>query len=83
MFQRKRLIQLPLMGAILLGLLAVLFFVGRKRAPKPDPADKVHTHKVETHPDEVRKYWTEDKMRKAQPAPMPHTDNLKPGKDKM
>lgn len=80
MFQQKRLIQLPLVGIILLGLLAVLFFAGRKRASKPDPEANVHTHKVETSPDDVRKYWTEDKMRQAKPAPMPSTTDLKPGK---
>lgn len=81
MLQQKRLLQLPLVGVILLCLLAVLFFAGRKRASKPDPSDKVHTHTVEKRPDEVRKYWTEENMRKAKPAPMPQTDDLKPGKE--
>ncbi|MGH2507945.1 MAG: hypothetical protein ACRDHZ_11160 [Ktedonobacteraceae bacterium] len=81
MLQPKKLIQLPLFGAILLGLIAVLFFVGRKRSSKPDPDAKVHTHTVEKSPDEVRKYWTDDKMRKVKPAPMPSTNDLKPGKE--
>lgn len=82
MLQPKRLIQLPLIGAILLCVLAVLFFAGRKHAAKPDPADNVHTHTVKTSPDDVRKYWTDDKMRKVKPAPMPSTTDLKPSKDR-
>lgn len=82
MLQQKRLISLPLVGVILLCLFAVLFFAGRKRANKPNPSDKeVYTHTVEKRPDEVRKYWTEENIRKAKPAPMPQTDNLKPGKE--
>lgn len=76
MSQQQRLIQLPLAGALLLCLLAILFFVGKKRPAK----DGVSKHVVKTRPDDVRKYWTEEKVRGAKPAPMPHTTDLKPGK---
>ncbi|MEO7022151.1 MAG: hypothetical protein ABI234_18525 [Ktedonobacteraceae bacterium] len=78
MSQYKRLIQLPLVGMILLCLLATMFFAAKKRSTKPDP----EKHTVGTHPDDVRKYWTNDRMRKAKPAPMPSTDDLKPGKER-
>ncbi len=76
MSQQQRLIQLPLAGAFLLCLLAILFFVGKKRPAK----DGVSKHVVKKHPDDVQKYWTEERIREAKPAPMPHTTDLKTGK---
>jgi hypothetical protein len=67
--QQNRLIQLPLVGVIVLALLLGLFLAGRKRVSK---LGKVVGHKVETSAEEVQKYWTAERMRNAQPAPMPH-----------
>ena len=80
MSQQQRLIQLPLAGAILLCLLAIAFFATQKHPAKSEATGGVSKHVVKKNPDEARKYWTNDRMRAVKPAPMPHTNDLKPGK---
>jgi hypothetical protein len=82
MVQRHKSIRVPLIGAILLGLLAgvLLFAAARKRLAKPDAASGVEKHSVDTPSGDVLKYWTEDKMRSAKPAKMPKVKSLKPAK---
>ena len=85
MSKQRGLIPSPLIGALLLGLLgvfALVLFAAKKRPAKPAPESDSSVHRVETHPDEVRKYWTAEKMRAAKPAPMPKTNDLKPGKER-
>lgn len=84
MSKQQRLIQPSLIGALLLGLLGLLAFVlfaAKKHPAKPKADGNDGVHRVEKRPDEVRKYWTAEKMRAAKPAPMPQTDDLKPGKE--
>lgn len=78
MAQPQRLIQLPLVGAILLSLLAGVFLT-RRWFLQSDASDKVVKHHVPTPPAEVLKYWTADKMRKARPAKLPQVDNQERG----
>ena len=67
---------LPVIGAVLFGLLLgmYLFLFGRKRNEKRNAGGPVARHTEEKRPDEVLKHWTEERMRKAQPAKMPHLD---------
>jgi len=74
MSQQRRLIQLPLVGMILLGLLVGVYLVAWKHFSKPDASDKIIKHTVGTHSEDTLKYWTKDKMRKAKPAKMPKVD---------
>jgi hypothetical protein len=73
-------IQLSLIGIVLLGLFIGVYLIAGKRFSKPNPADAVIKHSVETPPDEALKYWTADKMRNAKPAPMPNVTPLDRGK---
>ncbi len=74
MFQLLRRIQLPLIGALLFCLLVGICLVAWKRFAKPDPADTIVKHAVNTPSDEVLQYWTADKMRNARPAALPNID---------
>jgi hypothetical protein len=76
MSRQKRLIQLPLVGTILLCLLAGLYLVARKRSSKPDPSATIIKHSVETSSDDALNYWTTDKMRAAKPVELPNVDAL-------
>jgi flagellar basal body-associated protein FliL len=76
MSQQSRLIQLPIIGMFLLGLLAIAFWVGRKRSSHQEPASAVRKHTVETSSEDALKYWTADKMRKAKPAKMPNVKGI-------
>jgi hypothetical protein len=82
MRRRYRFVLLPVVGLILLGVLASLFLVGRKRkgSPTPDTSDAIIKHPVETDPNEALKYWTEEKKRKARGTNMPNVKDLNPGK---
>jgi hypothetical protein len=40
-------------------------------APRPGPADSVGVRAEPQDPEAVREYWTPERMRDAQPAPMP------------
>lgn len=82
MLQKRSLIQLSLVGAIVLALLLGLFLTGRKRMSKPDPAAGVARHSLKTPAEDVQKYWTAEKMRDAKPAPMPHISGVKEGKQR-
>jgi hypothetical protein len=74
MVQQQRLIQLPLAGALILGFLAALYLFVWKWFAKPEHEPGVSNHSTGKSAEEVRKYWTAEKARKAQPAPMPHID---------
>lgn len=80
MLQKRSMIQLSLVGAIVLAVLLGLFLTGRKRMSKPDPAAGVARHSLKTPPEDVQKYWTAEKMREAKPVPMPHIAGAKEGK---
>ncbi len=69
MLQKRSMIQLSLVGAIVLALLLGLFLTGRKRV-----------HSLKTPAEDVQKYWTAEKMRAAKPVPMPHVSDVKEGK---
>lgn len=76
MSRQQRFIQLPLVGALLLCLLAIAYLVVRKRSSQPDPSDKVAKHRVDTPADDALKYWTADRKRHAKPANLPNVNNL-------
>jgi hypothetical protein len=76
MTQQQRRIYLPLVGIVLLCLLASLYLAAWKRFSKSKPSKKITKHKVETPPDEALKYWTEDRMRDAKAAPLPNANIL-------
>jgi hypothetical protein len=82
MLQQRRSIQLPLIGIILLGLLVgvgvALAMAARKHGAKEDDAAGVARHSVSTSAADTLKYWTEERMQSAKPAPMPEAKNLKP-----
>lgn len=80
MFQQRRRIQLPVVGAILLCLLVGVYLFAVRRSTKPDPASPIERHTVETSAADALKYWTKDKKRKAKPAELPHVNEGKPGK---
>ena len=79
MLQQRRFIRLPLVGVLLLGLLAgaYLAMAARKRLAKADDAG-VTRHSVDTSAEDALKYWTEERMRNAKPAKMPKVKNVKP-----
>ena len=79
MLQQRRFIRLPLVGVLLLGLLAgaYLAMAARKRLAKADDAG-VARHSVDTSAEDALKYWTEERMRNAKPAKMPKVKNVKP-----
>lgn len=73
-----RSIRQPLIRAILLCLLTGVAALAWKWFSKPDPEAAIIKHTMQKNPDDVLKYWTEDKKRKARPARMPQVDSLKP-----
>ena len=81
MIQQQR-FRLPLIGMILLGLLAgvgvALAMAARKQGAKDDDGAGVARHSVTTSASDTLKYWTEEKMQSARPAKMPKAKNLKP-----
>lgn len=80
MTQRQRLIYLPLAGIVLLSILTAIYLAAGKRKEKSEHADGVAKHTVEKPAEDVLKHWTADRMREAQPAPLPTTNALKPKK---
>ncbi len=80
MSRQQKLLYLPLVGLILLGLLAGAYLVAWKRFSKSAPSPRIIKHPVETPADEALKYWTADKMRHAKAAPMPNVNDLDQGK---
>ncbi len=80
MSRQWRLIQLPLVGALLLCLLGSVYLFVYKRFLKPNPSAAIVRHSVETDPNEALKYWTMDKMRNAKPVDLPNVDTLDQGK---
>jgi hypothetical protein len=74
MSQQHRLIQLPLVGTIILCLLAIVYLIACKRSSKPGPSATIIKHPVDTSSDEALKYWTADKMRNAKAANLPHVN---------
>src|SRR6202011_1410880 len=77
MFRQQKLIYLPMVGTILLGLLVGVYLAAWKRFSKSDPPASIMKHSVETPSDDVLNYWTADKMRNARPARLPHVSALK------
>ena len=71
MSRQKKFIYLPLVGTVLLCLLAGVYLAASKRFSKSTSSSKVIKHSVETPADETLKYWTADRMRNAKAAPMP------------
>ena len=73
--------RLPLIGMILLGLLAgvgvALAMAARKQGAKDDDGGGVARHSVSTSAADALKYWTEEKMQSAKPAKMPKTKKIK------
>jgi hypothetical protein len=80
MSRQQKLIYLPLVGAILLCLLAIMYMMARKRTSKSNPSDAISKHSVDTSPEKALKYWTADKMRQAKAAEMPNVST--PGRRK-
>jgi hypothetical protein len=80
MLQQRRFVQLPLIGVLLLGLLAGVFLAmaARKRLAKAGDAAGVVGHSVDTSAGDALTYWTEERMRNAKPAKMPKVKNIKP-----
>lgn len=78
--QRQRLIYLPLTGIALLCILTAFYLAAGKRKAKSEHSDGIAKHSVETPAEDVLKHWTADRMREAQPAPLPTTNALKPKK---
>ncbi|GAC1555700.1 MAG: hypothetical protein PVS3B3_02110 [Ktedonobacteraceae bacterium] len=71
MSKQRRYIYWSLVGTTLLSLLVGVFLFARKRFSKSTPPTKVIKHAVETSSEDALAYWTADKMRDAQPAPLP------------
>lgn len=80
MSQQQKFLYLPLVGTILLCLLAIMYMMVRKKNSKPAQSADISKHKVETSSEEALKYWTADKMRNAKAADMPRVTN--PGRKK-
>lgn len=80
MFRQRKSIQLTVVGAMLLCLLAGGYLFAARRSSKPDPS--VERHTVDTSPDDTLKYWTAERMRKAKPAKLPHIKGGDKGKQK-
>ena len=77
MSQPYRPVQLPVIGAVLLGLLLGVYVFASRRLTKKSAVVK---HRVKTQPGEALKYWTREKKDEAKPAPMPHVDAADRGK---
>jgi hypothetical protein len=76
MSQQQRLIYLPLVGTVLICVLAGVSLAAWKHFSKSTPSNKVIKHTVETPPGDALKYWTADKMRNAKAAPLPKVNTL-------
>lgn len=74
MFQQQRRIQLPLVGTLLLCLLVGVSLLAWKWLAQSESSDSVTKHQVDTPAENVLKYWTADRMRKAKATNMPHID---------
>lgn len=79
--QRQRRIQLPIVGAALLCLLAAVYLITWKRFSKPKGSIPIVKHTVKTSPAETLKYWTADKMRDAKGVDLPNVDAFERGKE--
>jgi hypothetical protein len=80
MSRQQKLIYLPLVGTIFLCLLVGVYLMAWKRNSKQQPPATIIKHPVDTPADDTLKYWTADKMRKAEAAKMPNVDALDRGK---
>ncbi|REE96006.1 hypothetical protein [Thermomonospora umbrina] len=45
-----------------------------EREPVEQDPGKPIVHHLQENPEQVQRYWTEERMRDAQPAPMPHVE---------
>ncbi len=80
MSRQQKLIQLPLVGVLLLCLLASVYLFAWKRFSKRDTSASIEKHSVDKSADEVLKYWTADKMRNAKPVELPNIKAPERGK---
>ena len=80
MSQQNRPVYVSLISTTLLSLLIGVFLFAKRRRTKSDASEKVVTHSVKTSPEDTLAYWTEEKKRNAQPAPMPMVDERHFGK---
>jgi Flp pilus assembly protein TadB len=78
--QQNRPIYVSLISTTLLSLLVGVFLFAKKRRAKSSASEKVVTHSTKTSPEETLAYWTEERMRHAQPAQMPMVDERDFGK---
>jgi hypothetical protein len=76
MSRKQELIYLPMVGTILLCLLVGVYLAASKRFSKPGPSKTIVKHKVNTSSEDALKYWTENRMRDAKAAPLPHVSTL-------
>ena len=80
MIQQQR-VRWPLIGVILLGLLAgvgVALAMAVRKQESEDADAGVVRHTVKTSAADTLKYWTEERMQSAKPAKMPKAKKLKP-----
>ncbi|MBD3930160.1 hypothetical protein IF129_01040 [Streptomyces chumphonensis] len=66
--QRKLVLIIGVAGAV---ATVVALRVGQSPDPTPAPPGDTSTSEVREHPSDVEEYWTEERMRDADPAPMP------------
>lgn len=76
MSQQQRLIQLPLIGAVILCLLVGVYLLASRRFSKSHRSTAIRRHSVETPSDETLRYWTADKKRHAKPVDLPNVTAL-------
>ncbi len=72
MSRQQRLILLPVVSTLLLGLLTIVYLFAAKRAAKSATSASIEKHSADTSSADTLKYWTADKMRKAKPADLPN-----------
>ncbi len=80
MARQDRLVQLPLIGTLLLCLLAGIYLLAYKPFSKPEPSDAIIKHSVDTPSEDALKHWSTKRKRSARPAPLPNVTDLTPEK---
>ena len=76
MSRQQKLIYVPLVGIVILCLIAGVSLAARKHFSKPTRSIKVTKHSVKTPADDTLKYWTADRMRNAKATPLPTVTDL-------
>lgn len=80
MMSQQRLLSLPLVGTTLLCLFVGMYLFAKKRKAKSTPSHQITGHTVKKSAENTLAYWTADKMRHAQPAPLPTVNEPEGGK---